>query len=145
MSTLSGIEKWTEEHHPLWIDFIRIILGIFLIAKGAFLVTHRKQVEWLLVTHHLDFLLAMASTYIIMLYLGGGILIATGLITRWAAGFQIPALIGAVFFANIPRKIAGIDIGPGYSIVILALLIFFLIYGSGSLSLDHYLQTHEDR
>ena len=140
MSTLSAIDKWSEDHHPAWIDFLRIILGIFLIAKAASFIDHREQIEWLLFNHHINFLIFIASVYTILFLIGGGILIATGLITRWAIAFQIPIMIGAVFFINLPKGFAGINSEPGFSIAVLALLIFFLIYGSGSFSLDYFLK-----
>lgn len=140
MSTLSAIDKWSEDHHPVWIDFLRMLLGIFLVAKGASFIGHREQIEWLLVNHHLDFLIFIASVYVILFHIGGGILIATGLITRWAIAFQIPILIGAVFFINLPKGFAGINSEFGFSIATLTLLIFFLFYGSGNFSLDYYLK-----
>ncbi len=144
MSTLSGIGKWSEEHQPLWIDFLRILLGIFLIAKGASFISSREQIEWMLVKNHLEFLIFIVSVYTILFLIGGGLLIAAGLITRWAAGFQIPILIGAVF-VNLPNGFASINSELGFSIVVLALLIFFLFYGSGNFSLDHYMRVHRDR
>ncbi len=145
MSALAGIEKWSEEHNPLWIDFLRIVLGIFLIAKGASFINSREQIEWVLVKNHVEFLVFIVSIYTILFHIGGGLLIATGLITRWAAGFQIPILIGAVFLYNLPNGFTPINSELGFSIAVLVLLIFFLIYGSGNFSLDHYMQTHKDR
>ena len=145
MSTLSAIERWSENHHPVWIDFLRMILGIFLMAKGATFISHREQIEWLLVNHHLDFLIFITTVYVILFHLGGGLLIAAGLITRWAVAFQIPVLIGAVFFVNLPRGFTSINSELGFSIITLALLIFFFFYGSGNYSLDYYMKNHKDR
>jgi uncharacterized membrane protein YphA (DoxX/SURF4 family) len=145
MSTLSAIEKWNEEYHPVWIDFLRILLGIFLVAKGASFISHREQIEWLLVKHHLDFLIFIAWVYVVLFHIGGGLLIAGGLITRWAVAFQIPVLTGAVFFVNLPRGFTSINSESGFSIAVLVLLIFFIFYGSGNFSLDYYLKTHKDR
>ncbi len=145
MSTLSGIEKWSEEHHPVYIDFLRILLGIFLIAKGASFINHREQIEWLLVNHHLEFLIFLTSIYVILFHIGGGLLIATGLITRWAIAFQIPILIGAVFFVNLPHGFTSINSELGFSIATLVLLILFMFYGSGNFSLDYYVRNHKDR
>jgi len=145
MSTLSGIERWSEEHHPVYIDFIRILLGIFLIAKGASFINHRQQIEWLLVGHNLDFLIFLSSVYVILFHIGGGLLIATGLITRWAIAFQIPILIGAVFFINLPNGFTSINSELGFSIATLILLILFMFYGSGNFSLDYYMKMHKDR
>lgn len=142
MSTLSAIDKWSEDHDPAWIDFLRMLLGLFLIARGASFIDHREQIEWLLFNHHLNFLIFIASVYVILFNIGGGILISTGLITRWAIVFQIPVLIGAVFFVNLPEGFAGINRDPGFSVATLVLLLFFLFYGSGNFSLDHYLKRH---
>jgi putative oxidoreductase len=144
MSTLTAIEKWREIHHPAWVDFLRMILGIFLVAKGAALINHREQIEWLLVKNHLDFLVFITAIYVILFHIGGGIMIATGLVTRWAAVFQVPILIGAVFFVNLPKGFAAINSELGISIVVFTLLIFFLFYGSGNFSLDHYMKRHKD-
>lgn len=145
LTRISGIEKWRAMHHPAWIDFLRILLGIFLIVKGISFINHREQIEWLLVKNHLDFLIFIAINFIIVCHFGGGILIASGLITRWAIGFQIPILIAAVFFVNLPRQFSGINNELGVSIAVLALLLFFLYYGSGNFSMDYYLSTHKDR
>jgi putative oxidoreductase len=145
MNTLSAVWKWQEEHHPVWIDLLRILLGVFLIAKGASFVDHREQIEWMLVRNHLNFLIFIASIFVILLHMGGGLFIATGLITQWASAFQIPILIGAVFFVNLPQGFTAINSELGFSIATLVLLIFFLFYGSGNFSLDHYLKTHRDR
>jgi len=45
-------------------------------------------------------------------------------------------LIGAVFFINIPKGFIAINSELGFSILVLFLLLFFLIYGSGPLSED---------
>jgi uncharacterized membrane protein YphA (DoxX/SURF4 family) len=114
-------------------------------AKGATFISHREQIEWLLVNHHLDFLIFITTVYVILFHLGGGLLIAAGLITRWAVAFQIPVLIGAVFFVNLPRGFTSINSELGFSIITLALLIFFFFYGSGNYSLDYYMKNHKDR
>ncbi len=34
MKLLSRIQEWGDQHHPKWLDFIRIALGLVLIWKG---------------------------------------------------------------------------------------------------------------
>ena len=34
MNLVQRIEKWGDAHHPKWIDFIRITLGLVLVMKG---------------------------------------------------------------------------------------------------------------
>ncbi len=143
-TAISGIEKWREQYHPAWIDFLRILLGIFLIAKGVSFINDRKQIEWILEKNHVDFLIFLAANYIIVCHFAGGMLIAAGLITRWAVGFQLPILIAAVFFVNFPKQFSGINSELGISIAVLILLLFFFYYGSGNYSVDYYLATHID-
>lgn len=145
MTVIAGIERWREQHHPAWIDFFRILLGIFLVAKGVALIDDREQIEWLLVKNHVDFLFFIAANYVIVCHFAGGLLIASGLITRWAIGFQLPILISAVFFVNLPQQLSGINSELGISIAVLVLLLFFFFYGSGNFSMDYYLATHQDR
>ena len=145
MSTLSHIDNWTDNHRLLWIDFIRMLLGVFLITKGATLVNNSGPIEWFFVQHHIEFLIIGAVGYVIIVHLGGGILIATGLVTRWAIGFQIPVLIGAVFLVNLPKGFGTLNTETGLSLVMLLLLIFFFFYGSGDFSLDYYLKNHPDQ
>ena len=77
-------------------------------------------------------------------HLVGGVLIAIGLITRISAAFNIPILAGAVLFINLPQGLeAGTELS--LSVLILFLLIFFLIYGSGHFAVGKYLATHKDR
>jgi uncharacterized membrane protein YphA (DoxX/SURF4 family) len=64
-------------------------------------------------------------------HIGGGVLIAIGLFTRFAAAVQIPILLGAIIFINL-----GGDIMKPYSelflsIIVLLLLVYFLIAGNG--------------
>jgi len=143
MSVFIKIDKWKEQHHYALIDIARVLFGIFLVAKGSSFIDHREQIEWLLVKNNIHFLIFIAAIYIVLLHIGGGLLMMTGLITRWAAAFQIPILIGAVFFINLPIGFNGINTETGISIATLVLLIFFFFYGSGNYSLDYYVEKHE--
>jgi hypothetical protein len=52
-------------------------------------------------------------------------------ITRIAILFQIPILIGAVIFVNLPKGFFAVNSELGFSVLVLFLLVFFLFYGSG--------------
>jgi uncharacterized membrane protein YphA (DoxX/SURF4 family) len=81
--------------------------------------------------------------YVGFAQLVGGLCIATGLITRIAVLFQLPILIGAVIFINAPRGIYSVGSELEYSILVLFLLIFFLIYSSGPLSADAMIKKNK--
>ncbi len=145
MNTLEHIDNWTEEHTAIWIDFLRICFGLFLVVKGAFLAEHNEVILNLLHNSSFELLPFVAIQYVIFAETIGGILIALGVVTRTTALFELPILIGAVFFVNLPHGFSFLNIELGYSVLALLLTIFFIFYGSGQLSFDHYLKTHKDR
>ena len=72
---------------------------------------------------------------IIPTHLLGGTLMAIG--TRFGAAIQIPTLFGAVFFVHGQGigKVFGVHEELRFSALVLVLLILFVWYGSGPLSL----------
>jgi uncharacterized membrane protein YphA (DoxX/SURF4 family) len=67
-----------------------------------------------------------------------------GLLTRVAILFQIPIVLGAIIFVNLPKGILSFNSEMELSILVLFLLVFFLIEGSGPLSVDEYIKKHPD-
>jgi putative oxidoreductase len=67
-------------------------------------------------------------------------LIAIGMITRVAILFQLPILIGAVFFINPERGFYSENTELWTSLIVLFLLVFFLIFGSGKYSIDRLIR-----
>jgi putative oxidoreductase len=70
----------------------------------------------------------------------GGVLLTTGLLTRLACIIQIPVLLVAVF-SNLFNQFSEFPL----SIVVLILLIYFLIVGSGRWSLDWYVNKEDEK
>jgi putative oxidoreductase len=82
----------------------------------------------------------MFSQVIMLVQLGGGILLMIGLITRIAAIFQIPILLGAVII-NGNKLFSAFNGGEFVlSLIILLALIFFAFFGSGIWSADAALE-----
>ncbi len=80
--------------------------------------------------------------YIPMAHLGGGLLLAAGLLTRISTLFQLPVLFGAVFVVYGRDGIFSHNQEFQFTALVLVLLILILIHGGGRLSVDHYLKTH---
>lgn len=78
--------------------------------------------------------------YVVPAHLIGGILIAFGLLTRWALIAQIPILIGAVLI-NIIGVMNGLQLATASIILLLSL--FFIVYGSGKHSADYYFKMEQ--
>jgi uncharacterized membrane protein YphA (DoxX/SURF4 family) len=105
MNTVQRVEHWGDDHHAKWLDVVRIVLGILIFSKGLSFVSDTEVLQRLFVQNRVytfSGMLAMALTHVVAFaHLVGGILIAIGLVTRFAVAIQIPILIGAVFFVNI--------------------------------------------
>lgn len=144
MNTLTKIEHWADTHHPQWIDFVRIILGLFILYKGILFISDTGALLDLMKTTDLQFVNLGLAHYVAFAHLVGGILIAMGLVTRFAILFQIPILLVAVFLVNSQSGFLSVanNLEFGISLIVLILLITFLIYGSGKFSVDNWMQRH---
>ena len=144
MNTIDNIEHWADTHHPRWIDFVRIALGLFIFYKGVIFISDKASLMNMM--NNVDtalFNMAMVH-YVAFAHLFGGILIAMGLLTRIAIIFQLPILLVAVFMVNINMGFFSVanNLEFEISIIVLILLIVFLIYGSGKFSIDDYMKRH---
>jgi uncharacterized membrane protein YphA (DoxX/SURF4 family) len=145
MYWLQRIEYWADHHHPKWIDYIRILLGLVLMLKGIALVLNHDQVIQNMRASNIDlFSFLVTSQYVIAFYITGGLLIAVGLLTRLITFLEIPILFATIIFIDYHRGLFTLNSELIYSILILGLLIFFFIYGSGNISVDNYLQKHKE-
>ncbi len=141
-SQLQSWESWADAHHPRWIDLFRVILGIFIFWKGVTFIKDPLIITELIQHLNLEFMGVMIAHYIAPVHLFGGLLIAIGLLTRWAVIAQLPILIGAVFLVN-PVRGSGTELW--ISIVALLLLLFFAFWGSGRLSVEEWIRTHREQ
>ncbi len=70
-------------------------------------------------------------------------MLAIGLLTRVAALFQIPILLGAVFSVSLPQMLT---LEPRQNLEFAALVLFptvlVAVRGAGRCSLDYYLSVH---
>lgn len=143
MDALHRIEYWADTHHPVWLDFVRIGLGIFIMFKGILFISNTTALLSMMRGADLAFATMALAHYVAFAHLVGGLLIALGLLTRMAIIFQLPILIGAVFFINMDGffTVAN-NLEFGLSALTLLLLVLFLLYGSGRFSLDAYMRQH---
>ncbi len=144
MNTITKIEHWADAHHPQWIDFVRIILGLFILYKGILFISDTNALLALMKTADLQFVNLGLAHYVAFAHLVGGILIAMGLVTRFAILFQLPILLVAVFWVNVQQGFFSVsnNLEFGISVTVLILLVTFLIYGSGKFSVDSWMKRH---
>ncbi|GAB4091506.1 hypothetical protein GCM10028786_04320 [Flaviaesturariibacter terrae] len=118
-------------------------LGVFLCLKGIEFASNANLLPEVLSREvpFSSFLLVIVQHYIIFAHIIGGFMIATGLLTRVAALVQIPILLGALIFVNWGMTAHFGDFIV--SLTVLALLVWFVIIGSGPWSLDRAIGREE--
>ncbi|WP_028296092.1 DoxX family protein [Olivibacter sitiensis] len=137
MNLIHRIEHWGDRNYPRWLDFLRIALGLFIFAKGLSFIADTESVGRLIEKTHFQLSIWTAVHYVAFAHIVGGIFIALGLVTRVAVAFQIPILLGAVFFVNITEGFNFMNSELWLSLITLILLVVFFVMGSGTYSLDH--------
>ncbi|KIO77823.1 DoxX family protein [Pedobacter lusitanus] len=144
MNLISKIQDWGDHHHPKWLDYLRIALGITLVWKGVAFALNLHAFTVLMENSGLGTAVSISllAHLIIALHIIGGLLIALGTHTRLFCLLIIPILVVAVFYVNLPQQ----QIFRPYSefwlsCLVLAGLICFLIEGDGVLSIENVKKT----
>jgi len=147
MNIIQRLEHWGDTHHPKWLDVIRIFLGMFLFLKGLDFINNMDVLgDMMTKSQFLGSIGAgLLAHFVVFAHLVGGLLIAFGLLTRFACIIQIPILLGAVIFINSSNGVFKPYAELWLSVLCLFLLIFFLIEGSGPISIDEYMRRHPEK
>jgi putative oxidoreductase len=146
MGTFDKLENWGKNHQNKFFDVLRIILGLIIFMKGLFFIRNTSAMMEMLSGAQFEFNAFMLTHYVAIAHLVGGLLIMIGLITRISILFQIPIILGAIIFVNAKYGVftSYTDMSElGLSVVVLILMLFFLIYGSGKMSVDRFMKKHK--
>jgi len=140
METIKTLNKWANAHTYLPIDLIRIALGVFLFIKALNFMSNTEMLMSLFkpienMTGGMLIIHFVAPAHFI-----GSILIATGLLTRWAILVQLPILIGAILINFVGEMNSNNLI---IALITFLTCAFFLLYGSGKNSLDYYFKMQQ--
>jgi uncharacterized membrane protein YphA (DoxX/SURF4 family) len=117
-------------------------LGLVLVVKGVEFASNTDKLMNLMSGLPFGkFIMALLSHYVLAAFILGGVLLATGLLTRFACIINLPVLITAMAL-NVFQGFSEL----GMAVLILVLIIYFMIIGSGRWSLDWYVnQEYEKR
>jgi uncharacterized membrane protein YphA (DoxX/SURF4 family) len=138
---LKALGDWLDARRDYFFDMLRIYLGIGLFVKGLQFIWNFEYLEAVFPeSDKLQFLKGAILHYIPLAHLGGGLLLAVGLLTRVSALFQIPILLGAAFVVYLPEGVFSYNQDFQFTALVLFLLILILLHGPGPLSVDHYLR-----
>ena len=140
MDTIKSLNKWANGHTYLPLDLLRIALGAFLFIKGIGFMSDSMMLVHLFKPMENMVGGMIAVHYVAPAHFIGGILIAFGLLTRWAIIAQLPILIGAILINFVGDMNSG---NLWLAIIVLIICGFFLMYGSGKHSLDYYFKMQQ--
>ncbi len=140
MGKIKSLNKWANAHTYYPLDILRFALGVFLFVKGIRFVNDMQSLIQLfepiknipggMIWIH----------YVLPAHFIGGILIAFGLLTRWAIIAQIPILVGAILINFIGEtQTSNLLVAT----ITLLICVFFLFYGSGKHSADYYFKMQQ--
>ena len=138
MSIITNVERWGNSHRPGFLDFFRIVLGAFITYKGLYFVVHMDELQMTTSGINVYFAGMTLAHYVVFAHILGGPMIFFGLFTRIVSLIQLPILIGAVFMVNYPKGFLSIGqhMELWVSIVVLAGLLVFMVFGAGRFSID---------
>ncbi len=134
------LASWAQSRRDLWLDCVRIYLGLGLFARGLLLITNTSTgyfVDMLQRSGHNWLMTGALLHYVMLAHFVGGAMLALGFLSRLAALVQIPILAGAVFVVHRSDGLFAMGQSLEFSALVLFLLIVFLLGGSGRLSLDY--------
>ena len=137
---MQELRQWFLDHRSWCMDLVRIYLGVGLFAKGLTFLVHRDELVRTMVEHDIVWSGMALAHFVILTHIFGGLLMAVGIGTRIGALIQIPNLVGATFFVNVSGGLWGFAEELRFSALVLFLLLMFVWYGAGPLSLEGRLQ-----
>ncbi|MCS6807546.1 MAG: DoxX family protein [Bacteroidota bacterium] len=121
------------------LDCMRIVLGIILVSKAVQFIGNREYLNNLFANaKDLWFIPAIITHYVILAHLAGGAMLIVGLLSRAAALLQIPILLGAVFYVQLPQMLNAHEPQQlEYALMVLLMLGIVVVHGGGKLSVDY--------
>jgi putative oxidoreductase len=139
MEKLRQFVNWAETHPKVWLDCVRIYLGVGLFIRGVLIITNARAdfVNEMLSRVGNTWIITVAVLhYVALAHLVGGAMLTFGLLTRIAAAVQIPVLCGALFLIHRSEGLMNSGQSLEFSALVLFLLVVVTVAGAGPLSVD---------
>ena len=141
---MNSFKHYVDIHHPMWLDIIRIFLGIAIFIKGIFFIQNSDALLEIMQSSQIKGWAFIVEHQVAFTYLVGGILIAMGLLTRVAIAFSLLVFFGSIFCCLTNTGFFSVYSDLAFSVVVFVLLIFFMVWGPGKFSVYAYMRNHKN-
>lgn len=134
------LATWLDDHRDIWLDVLRIYLGLGLMVRGViFFVGGGEVMLKQIAGDGADtwFTSALVAHYVLLAHTAGGAMLVAGLLTRIAAAVNIPVLFGAVLIHS-PDGLFALGQSLEFAAFVLFTLVVVVAAGPGKLSVDYY-------
>ncbi len=137
-------ERWGEiraqfARPELGFDWLRVYLGIGLVVRGALFARDPALLEQFVDQSGWFFPMVLGHG-VVLSHIVGGLMLALGLCTRWAAAVQLPFVAGALFFVHLREGLLASTQSLEFAALVMIMLLAYLICGAGDFSMDQYLR-----
>ncbi len=137
MTLQKKLDAYSETHYSPWMSMLRIATGLIIWIKGYLFIVDSSSLIDILKNYFGTGSVALAMT-IAGIHLLAGFFIMAGLLTRFFSALMIPILAAALFYVN--TRFIGVNMLDIYlSALVLLLLIFNFVMGSGKFSVYYYM------
>lgn len=149
ISTATESKPWVPipQFSMMWknfrpMDALRIYLGIALVIKGIHFVMNMQETETLMGS--IGLMENVTAWYVVFVHVVGGLALALGLGTRFAALINISVVLGAVLFVHSSEGLFTPSQGLELSLLVLFGLCLIVWKGATKFSVDHILKHNAE-
>lgn len=125
-------------------ELLRVYLGIALFLKGIYFIGHMTDL-FAHISHRFQYIDFIFAHYVVLAHIVGGLFIALGLFTRYAALLNIPVLFSAIIFVKFKTGFFSVGAEFELAVMVFMLLLYFMVQGSGKFSLDSYIRSSYEK
>lgn len=140
MRPFDTLVGWADIHHPQWLDYLRMLTGAVLLAKGLSFVLDSDTMQRILHDNGFGFLPVLFMHYVVIFQLAHSVLLMLGLLTRIAALAQLPIVLGACYALLVRPEFSAYQSDLWLALLMLFLLVIFAVTGGGRASVDHHIR-----
>ncbi len=126
-------------------DLFRIVVGVIIFYQGVMFVQNGEALDEIINRSRIGGWAFILEHHVAFTLLVGGILIAIGLITRWAVAFQFPVFIGMIINQHATHGLYSVysNLSLAYGITVVLALLF--VMGPGLFSVDQRMKKESEQ